>query len=130
MTQIKSYTDIEQSKKLAEFIPCDTADFCWGIDDKTLHYNKYPYPMPWKDYSSKENYVPCWTLAALIDVLPKNIKSSFGEINPFVGQVGIKDYRCVYLYGDWCSDIQTFAKNPIDACYAMVLKLHELNLLS
>ena len=116
MTQIKSYTNIEQSKKLAEIIPCDTADFCWGIDDKTLHYNKYPYPMSWKDYSSKENYIPCWTLAALLSVLPKNY--SLGNRNG-------KYYVCMtHIKHD-----VIFYDNPVDACYAMILKLHELNLL-
>lgn len=70
------------------------------------------------------NMVPCWSLAALLEVLP-----SFEEINPFVGHVGVKDYRCVYLYEDYGSDAQTKADNPIDACYEMIIKLHGLKML-
>jgi len=34
MTTIKSYTDIEQSRKLAEFLPLESADGFWEYHDK------------------------------------------------------------------------------------------------
>ena len=67
---MKSYTDLEQSKKLAEILPLESADYCWGIDDETLHYNSSPYPCAWKDYTCKEYYIPCWSLAALLKLIP------------------------------------------------------------
>lgn len=36
MAQIKSYTDLEQSKKLAEILPLESADMCWYIDDNNI----------------------------------------------------------------------------------------------
>ena len=143
---MKSYTDIEQSRKLAEILPIESADMYYQYvlpkSDKIKHnpeignpieslewYNK-GYTLSGKEPLTLEEYcIPCWSLAALLNVLPKNIKSPFGEVNPFVGQVDIKDYRCVYLDGDWDSNIQTFASNPVDACYEMILELHEQNLI-
>ena len=31
MATIKSFTDLEQSKKLAEILPLETADMCWCL---------------------------------------------------------------------------------------------------
>ena len=129
MATIKSYTDIEQSKKLAEILPLESADYCWGIDDETLHYNSSPYPCAWKDYSCKEYYIPCWSLAALMKILHRNeediVSLSYG---------GYKDGEYIL---NWCLDYEfeagdykkTFSDNPIDACVAMIEKLHELKLL-
>lgn len=123
---MKSYSDLEQSKKLAEILPLESADMCYQYQkDRWIGepaYKEYPQ----FEIAMDRRDIPCWSLAALLEVLPKGVKSPFGEINPFVGQVGIKDYRCVY-HGDWDSNIQTFANNPVDACYEMIIKLHEEN---
>ena len=114
MATIKSYTDIEQSKKLAEILPLESADYCWGIDVKTLHYNSSPYPCAWKDYSCKEYYIPCWSLAALLDVLPSAALDSSNDHH----------YRlyCMERFTEWYD-------NAVDACYEMIIKLKEKNLL-
>ena len=47
----------------------NTADMCWGVDldDKdSFSYNCNPFPMPWKDYTSRDYYLPCWSLGALL----------------------------------------------------------------
>ena len=119
MAIIKSFTDLEQSKKLAEILPLESADYCWGIDKETLCYNNSPYPCAWKDYTCKEYYIPCWSLAALIGVLPKviNNETLFIETSPALWHIG---YRNIYT---------ARADNPVDACYEMILKLHELKML-
>lgn len=113
---MKSYTDREQSRKLAEILPLESADYCWGIDDETLHYNNSPYPCAWKDYTCKEYYIPCWSLAALLSVLPnyqlQTQDDGIGILCSCNGKFNI-----------------TTADNPVDACVAMIEKLHELNLL-
>jgi hypothetical protein len=120
MAKIKSYTDLEQSRKLAEFIPCETADFCWGIDYETLHYNSSPYPMPWKDYTVKEYYVPCWSLTALLGVLPL-----VDFTTPQLIGTPKTLYRCIYS-----DNLKSHAyDNAVDACVAMIENLHELNLI-
>ena len=39
---MKSYTDIEQSKKLAEILPVETADMCYPKDAFEYNYAKEP----------------------------------------------------------------------------------------
>jgi hypothetical protein len=65
--QMKSYTDIEQSRKLAEILPLESAD---------MWFHPYPNDEYWYDVPNignadlKYNQLPCWSLASLIDVLP------------------------------------------------------------
>lgn len=131
MTAIKSYTDIPQSKKLAEILPLESADMWYnismidkfGIDD----YNEYP--------SFEKNTdidIPCWSLAALYGILPNNKKES-----TILSRGGWKIEPPEYLDNWWCEyedhehskDFTVSADNPVDACYEMILRLHELSLL-
>ena len=111
---MKSYTDLEQSKKLAEILPIESADmrFCFShrLDGRITGH----YPMIGREPSM--GTVPCWSLAALLDVLPNY-------------QLQTQDDGTGML----CSCNGKFnivtANNPIDACYELILKLHELNIL-
>ena len=111
---MKSYTDLEQSRKLKKILPLESADMFYrdnGIDVKLM----------WEHNAPKvEN--PCWSLAALLSVLPKGtniIKEEADTENEhYMCTVGIKD-----------NIMSTFGNNPVDTCYEMVLKLHKLNLL-
>ena len=141
---MKSYTDLEQSKKLAEFLPLESSDGFWEYHDKWYSegdewegYEDYPRAEPYLEYTRMENEwkedksdVPCWSLAALLSVLPKKyypIKDH--ETNLILGKP--KDKWCV-LYWDATGmqdGEQTLEDNPIDACVEMILKLHELKAL-
>ena len=44
---MKSYTDLEQSKRLSKILPIDTADMCFNDNE------------------------PCWSLAALLEIIPE-----------------------------------------------------------
>jgi len=128
MATIKSYTDLEQSKKLAEILPLESADYCWGLDVETSHYNSSPYPCAWKDYSCKEYYIPCWSLAALLGVLPR-----------FIEYKGDKYYlRFMKEYVEYANDEVSITgrclhttgnDNLADACYQMIMELNELKML-
>ena len=129
---MKSYTDLEQSKKLAKILPLESADMC----HKCLGEDPYDIVMrPYTDWKEEykgllingdANVFPCWLLAALLDVLPK-----------FIGDYGkclyydIGGYYCGYMVdGDFMLSIEeTNADNPVDACVAMIEKLHELEIL-
>lgn len=125
---MKSYTDIEQSKKLAEILPVESADMCWGINDDTLKYNQRPYLGAYIQYSAKEFYLPCWSLAALFEALPHSLDDRYTL------QLGYPPGD-----GDWyimCVDTSGFIKSPavvhsnlIDACVEMIVKLKEKDLL-
>ena len=114
---MKAFTDISQSKKLAEFLPIESADMCWTpFDEKWDAYLGAPNP----DAIKKE--IPCWSLASLLDILdyPQLSKNKLGSD---------KTGWMVSVYPDNCRYDSCWHNNPIDACYEMIIKLHELNLL-
>lgn len=140
MATIKNYTDLEQSKKLAEILPLESVDGFWDYHnmwysegDEWEGYEDYPRAEPYLEYTREENEwkedksdVPCWSLVALLNVLQ--------EINGIpltLEKVKAKDGYEGYYYHIEYKDIVLipYSKNPIDACYEMVMRLHELNLL-
>ena len=138
MATIKSYTDLEQSKKLAEILPIESADMWYqhtGISIKDGSEKPIYFPMVIRDCESDED-IPCWSLAALLGVLPNN-----EHITTTLSRGGWKIEPVEYIdkwfceYEDEvgennpCKGFTVSADNPVDACVAMIEKLHELNLL-
>lgn len=66
----------------------------------------------------KDLDVPCWSLASLLGVLP--------EIQGGKPAISLNDNYITYPR---MSDLHTEADNLVDACYEMILKLHELKML-
>lgn len=128
MTTIKSHTDLEQSKKLAEFLPLESADFHFSANLSPKGYLEKPI---WgnPEYANY-NAFPCWSLSALLATLPVNIEYK-GELLRLRLDLGEKDFNIWYDNTDTgnASDIDILADNPIDACYEMIIKLHEQKLL-
>ena len=122
---MKSYTDIEQSRKLAEILPLESADMCYPKDAFEYHYAKEPVC----HYNGIGLAHPCWSLAALLNILHSKTKNI-----PSLSGGGYKDGKYTQ---DWCLDYEfdngdyqkTFADNPVDACVAMIERLHEQNML-
>ena len=113
---MKAYTNIEQSRKLAEILSIESLDMFWLVSGNTPRVHVLTEPL--SNYSRWESY-PCWSLAALLNVLPKivNNETLFIETSAALWHIG---YRNIYT---------ARADNPVDACYKLVLKLHELKLL-
>jgi hypothetical protein len=122
MTTIKSHTDLSQSKKLAEFLPLESADMKWfswkqesdsplvptfGYDKETAEF--------YKDTAAV--YLPCWSLVALLSVLPDYTLQTNTDGTVFV----VCDSKKPMISDSF--------SNPVDACVTMIEKLHELNLL-
>jgi hypothetical protein len=132
MATIKSYSDLQQSKKLAEILPLESADFCYiktGVTrDNWMGIPEYQFkPMPHKDYSGES--IGCWSLAALRNLLPPAIKPNkdsylFESHNTF-------DNSWVYRYynEDGASYLYCKNTNEVDACVDMIVGLGERNLL-
>ena len=119
MATIKSYTDLEQSKKLAKILPLESADMHYVLID--TEEDKYGEGLG-KCISILPHY-PCWSLAALFDALPAECECmALERINYGNNR---KEYFMHYVGGENTEDYD----NPIDACYAMIIRLHELNLL-
>ena len=123
---MKSYTDISQSKKLEEILPLKSADMWYWEWPTAPKYNNYEHPMFHKGNDIVN--VPCWSLTALLDVLPKHIK----DYNVLRIDIGEKDFSMWYdeIGFGVNSDLPDITmEEPIDACYEMILKLHELKML-
>jgi hypothetical protein len=120
---MKSYTDLEQSKKLAEILPIESADMNWHELPFTGFFARaFPYK---HDNGATEGIFPCWSLAALLDVLPDEVGDNYYLTLDKEG----KEYCCCYEDNNGNSFRHCFSDNPVDACYKMVLKLHEQKLL-
>jgi len=133
---MKSFTDLEQSKRLAEILPLESADMTWcnnsikGINytDKfsanlyTVKEMKDVFDEALVGWDKYWELVPCWSLSALLDILPNStdiVKNKADTENEkYMCTVGVK-----------YDIISTFGNNPVDACYEMVIKLHELKML-
>ena len=124
---MKSYTDISQSKKLADILPLESADMCYRYYSGGV-ITGYGDCVLAKSFITgknviQENDLPCWSLAALLEIIKKCIGYSLQSLDThtvFMNcELGGKPYNIVTGIYD----------NPIDACYEMILKLHELNLL-
>ena len=107
MATIKSYTDIEQSKVLAEILPKETADF---------HFRYYSVLECWCDIphyrtASHIKDLPCWSLAALLNILAKQdfIIKSYERNDGYHYNIDIPSRHCKI----WFSSL-------LDAAFEMV----------
>jgi len=120
MATIKSFTDLPQSKELMRILSLESADMHYLSDqynpiETHLGFSNKLY----KEYlRDKWDYIPCWSLAALLSVIPQAYLDS-------IKQYDKKYWRCcAYFASDWHHS--DWCDNPIDACYEMIIKLHEL----
>lgn len=134
MATIKSYTDIEQSKKLAEILSLESADMWWNFYSVTTNDTTpqiIHLDTPWVgnfNWDNKPDNIPCWSLAALLNIIPKRIK----DYNVFRIDIGDNDFAVWYdeIGFGVNKDLPNITmKEPVDSCYEMILKLHELQLL-
>lgn len=127
---MKAYTDLEQSKKLAEILPLESADFMWEYDpDKETYWNK-PTMIPIDSYIFV-NDIPCWSLAALISIIPQEIFDGEYILNITEGC----DNKWVITYDHYENRHHSYyglssgADNLIDACTDIIIKLKERNII-
>ena len=120
---MKAYTDLSQSKKLAEILPIETADMRYVPFGDT-------HPWVWNEEVKllEKDSVPCWSLAALLSVIPKHIK----EYN--VLQIDITENAFSIWYGEIGFGVNRdlpdiTKKSAVDACYEVIVKLKKKNLL-
>lgn len=133
----KICTDLEQSKKLAEILPLESADMCWTnhlFSDflsswriESTPPQEYKYLL---DGFIVKGYLiePAWSLAALFKVIPKHIEN----VNVLRIDIDEKDFSI--WYDEVGCGVNTelpdiTMKNPVDACYKLIVKLHELKML-
>ncbi len=112
MAIIKSYTDLQQSKKLAEILPLESADMCINST------NPYMITHELRPYGGFDNeHDPCWSLSALLSIIPyPSLHKTFSG------------WRCDSHDREGCI-LGEPSDNQVDACYEMILKLHKLKML-
>lgn len=118
---MKSYTDIEQSKALAKILRIESSDMYWDLlsKDKYAKVNNIGHCLC-------RTCVYAWSLAALLELLPKKL-----EIEDNVYELSVYFYGLYYwniVNGNPCFESKD-KDNLVDACVAMIEKLHELKLL-
>ena len=109
---MKSYTNTEQSKKLAKILSIKSAD---------MYYERVYFENKQSDWFVKfgtpiksDDIIPCWSLSALLDVLSYPLLSK-----------GLTGWRCdVYNKKSY---IGKSSNNPVGTCVEMIIKLNELN---
>jgi len=70
MATIKSCTNVEQSRKLAEFLTLESADMIWDLTNPDLPTIR-AIPYEDSDYNNKYlSIIPAWSLAALLKLIP------------------------------------------------------------
>ena len=109
---MKAYTDLSQSKKLAKILPLENADMRYAPFGDT-------HPWVWDEEVKllEKGSVPCWSLTALMNVLDR------GAL--FITPQG---WAC-QSYINFKAITSDHHSNPIDACYEIILRLHELKML-
>ena len=135
---MKAFTSLQQSKKLAEILPLESADMSYSFDfnsetyeSSTVSYKDWIVPKYAQPTDGFGQVIPCWSLAALLDVLESEINSEDGETY----QLNIeKDGTWWYIEYieryNGANIIETKSTEElIDVCYEMILKLNELKML-
>lgn len=107
---MKSYTDIEQSKKLVNILSLKSADGYWFKG-----FPSQPYMVYTKGTPNPGEHILCWSLAALFKIVES--KCSYFEL------IHLKTYRLSAEIDD------IYGEELIDILYEMILKLHERELL-
>ena len=128
---MKAYTDLQQSKMLADILPLESADMSWVEkgNAKSIWYDAENRRITTK--YEKKYYIPCWSLAALLGVLPKKVEIEGQHYVPCLFPVQNKWLLKLWYNSNYTitSPVAIFSDNPIDAYYEMILKLNEQKLL-
>lgn len=134
---MKNYTDIKQSKILAGILPIESADshyvrktfdFMGNPIEGNWSHPKYGNPNSKFAHYIIQNFedyeiIPCWSLAALLDVIPDSIYDNTDEFS----QLEFSKRSIAYHDLNDGIKIGSLKDNLIDACYEIIIKLHEQN---
>lgn len=131
---IKAYTDINQSKMLAEILSPESADMwlgCIGESMTMCHVGNYLLELQCRqdiDYRKTQPKIicPCWSLAALLEIIPVTIERDGNRCRLRIDK-SEKDFDIWYEEVDSGLaqlDLDIITPNIVDACVEMIEKLH------
>lgn len=125
---MKSFTDLEQSKKLAKILPIESADMFLALNGTQPVMSKY---IDDGFVTADNTAIPCWSLAALIGVLPLGTdihKQTDGHKIYYYVEIYTKE---IYMKlkrmnkPEICLSSERH-ENLVDACVEMILKYSNL----
>jgi len=133
MKAIKSHTDLQHSKQLAEILPLESADCFWDYDDlQKCHRITWFEDGYDKDSQLRlnKNNVCAWSLVALLNYLRginffPNIEADEDSVTMSIDYFEDEDAMLLTPMHNITTKAETF----IDACYELILKLNELKIL-
>ena len=114
---------------MAEFLPLESADLSYMSFDN--HITLCPYDKVINDGFDKDEVIPCWSLAALLEQLPYEVCDDDG--NSFYLQINKENDIYQLTYTDPYEDFDVIETDRhehfVDACYEMIIRLNELKML-
>lgn len=110
---MKAYTDLEQSKKLAEILPIKSADMYYDVDS----YGVRTTPEVLITSIVRKKDIPCWSLVSLLNVI-KPINENTYTIR------GTLDGGATISF-DEITSVMFQEEEIIDAVFEMVVWLKE-----
>ena len=124
---MKAFSDLEQSKKLAEILPIESADMYWWSSGKRY----YIEAIDDGDFNEEEGHIRAWSLAALINIIPQELFDGEYIINITEGI----DNKWIITYDHYENRNHSFyglsagADNLVDTCTNIIIKLKERNII-
>ena len=117
---MKAFTDLEQGRKLTEILPIESADMYWWCASSNFGKRYYIEAMDDADFSEEEGHIRAWSLAALLNALPRieHLRPSI-DLNPKL------DSNEVAIYYHSEDSPYIVRDNLIDAAFEMVMWLKE-----
>lgn len=128
---MKAFTNIEQSKKLTEILPIESADMFLALDGTQPVMSKY---FDNGFVPADNTVIPCWSLAALIEALPLGVDihniSDEHKMYYYVEIYTKEIYMKLRRMGkeEICLSTERH-ENLVDACVEMIFTLKQRNLL-
>jgi hypothetical protein len=125
---MKSFTTVEQSKMLAKILSLESADMFLAINGTLPVMSKY---IDDGFVTADNTAIPCWSLSALLSLIPQEIfdgeyiiNITEGCDNKWILTYDHHENRNHSYYG-----LSTGADNLVDACTDIIIKLKERNII-
>lgn len=125
---MKAFTDIEESKKLAKILPIESADMTYD-GNGLLNVGCVTFVL-----NHRRDCTPCWSLAALLEQIPSDIKTKDGYSYTLeIEKCDAEHLPCGLNYHDtWGRGediISHYYDNYVDACVDLIIRLKEKDLI-
>ena len=123
---MRAYTSIEQGNRLMELgVSPETCDMTWTTD---MAGDFFPYPdlefRPPIEYYNGVDNVPCWSVPALLNLLPKVIRRDCNNYPLYINVNPDNSYDIEYN-ANVIAEVGFNREDLIDAVYEMVVWWYE-----